>query len=219
MGERVHGHLRLASGYPLCTTALANNSPNPTPETNDDELALAVLVKRLALGIVVLFSLVVVLSLTLREPLEVVSAWFVDQFGLAGVLASTFLLDAIPFTTHEPILFFAFSGGLGYWKIFAAAATGSFCSGTLGWAIGHGLGWHPRMKRMMLRYRIGPFLHQYGVWAIAVAATTPFPFAIATWGAGAAGVPWRDVLLGSLFRIPKVLFYLTLISVGWSVGG
>lgn len=198
---------------------MANNSPNLTPPTNDDELALSVLVKRLVVGVLVLFAIVIVLSITLREPLELVSAWFVEGLGLAGVLASTFLLDAIPFTTHEPILFFAYSGGLGFWKIFAAASLGSFCSGTLGWALGHTLGWHPRIKRMMLRYKIGPFLHKYGVWAIAVAATTPFPFAIATWGAGAAGVSWRDVLLGSLFRIPKVAFYLTLISVGWSVGG
>ena len=39
------------------------------------------------------------------------------------------------------------------------------------------------------------------LWAVAVAALLPFPFAVATWTAGAIGMPWRDLFLGSLVRI------------------
>jgi membrane protein YqaA with SNARE-associated domain len=64
-------------------------------------------------------------------------------------------------------------------------------------------------------YRVTAFLERYGVWAVAIAAFTPFPFAVVTWASGACGLPVKPVLLGSLFRAPKVLLYLTIIVYGW----
>ena len=65
---------------------------------------------------------------------------------------------------------------------------------------------------------IATFMRRYGFWAIAVAAITPFPFSAATWASGAAGISPRIVLLGSLFRAPKVLFYFVLIVLSWDLG-
>ena len=64
-------------------------------------------------------------------------------------------------------------------------------------------------------------MKRYGVRAVAVAALTPFPFAIATWGAGASNVGLKPVLLGSLFRFPKVFIYLSGIAgvISFSAGG
>ncbi len=198
---------------------MANNSPNSEQLTQDDELSLATLIWRLGVSLVVLIIVIIALGLTVREPLEQFSEGFVNSFGVVGVLVATFVMDAIPFTTHEPILFFAYSGGLGFWTVFAFASAGSVGSGSLGWAMGKLVGRSAWVTRKLRRYKVTSFLNKYGVWAIAVAATTPFPFAVSTWGAGAAGVPWKPVFIGSLFRIPKVLFYLTLIALGWSVGG
>ena len=71
---------------------------------------------------------------------------------------------------------------------------------------------------MFERYKIGPFMREYGAYAVAVAAIVPFPYAITTWGAGMSNMKLRDVMLGAIFRYPKVLFYLTLIVLGWNVG-
>ena len=68
---------------------------------------------------------------------------------------------------------------------------------------------------MFERYRVGPFLRRYGIVAIAAAALLPFPYAITTWCAGTVGVRIEHLLVGALFRYPKVLFYLTIMALGW----
>ena len=193
--------------------------PGAPDAHSDDAPPLDQLLRRLAVSLVVLIAVVVVLGVTVREPLSRVSEAFVDQFGITGVLVGCMIVDAIPGLTHEPLLLFGWEGGLGYWSIFAAAGTGSMLAGFVGFGIGRLLGRAGWVHRMLHRYRVIAFLHRYGTTAIAVAALTPFPFAIATWGAGAAGIGLRPVLLGALFRYPKVLFYLSLIAVGWQASG
>lgn len=182
---------------------------------SDDVRSLLV---RMAVGMGVLLVLVVVLAMTLQEPLLQVSQRFVDAFGIGGVFVGVLLLDMVPMATHEPLLFFGYTGGLGYWPVMIAASAGSVLSGVLGWYLGGILGRHPRVQALFERYHVVHFFQRYGVAAVAVAAVTPFPFAIATWASGAAGLSFRALLLGALFRVPKVLIYLTLIVVGWAVG-
>ncbi|TNE84228.1 MAG: hypothetical protein EP330_30370 [Deltaproteobacteria bacterium] len=177
--------------------------------TEEDPLALQTLLRRLAVGFVVLMAGVAVIFKLAAEPLNAVSAAFVENFGLLGVFVGCLLIDATPGLTHEPILVVARQGGIGFWAIFVAAGTGSMLSGVLGYGIGRVLGGSAFVQRLLIRYRLREFLHRYGVRAVAIAALTPFPFAIATWGAGASQISIRSVLVGALFRYPKVLFYLS----------
>jgi membrane protein YqaA with SNARE-associated domain len=101
--------------------------------------------------------------------------------------------------------------------VFVTASAASVLAGPVGWLLGSLLGRFDLVQRMFVRYRISAFLERYGFWAVAVAALTPFPFSLATWASGAARVPLRTVLLGSLFRIPKVLFYFSIIVFGWDL--
>lgn len=182
---------------------------DPAQVTNEDPLALPTLLRRLALGFVLLLVALAVVFKLAHEPLTAVSHSFVDNFGLAGVFVGCLLIDTTPGLTHEPILVVAKQGGLGFWPIFLAAGSGSTLSGVLGYGIGRVLGGSAFLQRVLIRYRLREFLHRYGTRAVAIAALTPFPFAIATWGAGASQIPLRMVLVGALFRFPKVLFYLS----------
>ncbi|MCB9679211.1 MAG: VTT domain-containing protein [Alphaproteobacteria bacterium] len=173
---------------------------------------------RLGIGLSTLVAVFALLAYGLREPLEHVAAWFVGYAGLPGVAVLVMVVDALPLT-HEPILFLAWSGGLGFWPVWAAATVGSIASGGIGWAGGRVLGRWPFLVRLFETYHVRTFLERYGVWAVAIAAFTPFPFALATWCSGACGLPLRPVLLGSLFRAPKVLLYLAIIVYGWSLPG
>lgn len=190
-----------------------------TEPSDDVDLDLGTLARRMTVGIVGLLVVVGVLALTVREPLTAASAWFVDNFGLLGLAAGVFVLDAVPFTTHEPLLFFAYEGGIPFWTVFAVAGTASTASSLLGYSLGTLLGTLPAVRRMMRRYRLEAFLHRYGFWAIAMSATLPFPYAIATWGCGAARTPLGPMLVGALFRYPKVLFYLSLMAGVWGAVG
>jgi len=182
------------------------------PET---PLPMPVLARRLVLGIGALLAAVVVLGLTRRQPLEALSEKFVEHFGLLGIFVGIAVWDAMPLTTHEPFLFFGYSGGLGFWPVAMTASAGSVTAGFVGYAIGRLLGSWDRFHRLLIRYRIAPFLNQYGAVAIAIAAATPVPFAITTWGAGASRISLRQLAIGSLFRIPKVIVYLAVIVLGW----
>ncbi|MEZ4317322.1 MAG: VTT domain-containing protein [Myxococcota bacterium] len=176
--------------------------------------SLTSLVVRLGIGLSTLVALFGLLAWGLREPLEAFAAWFVSHTGLVGVAVLVSIVDALPLT-HEPILFLAWNGGLGFWPVWAAATVGSIASGALGWAGGRALGRWGFLTRTFETYRVTAFLDRYGVWAVAIAAFTPFPFALVTWASGACGLPLKPVLLGSLFRAPKVLLYLTIIVYGW----
>ena len=184
------------------------------PSLDDEVPSLRALLVRLGSA---LFTLVVgfaFLAWVARRPLEAFAGWFVDTFGLVGLGAFVLLVDTLPLT-HEPVLFLGLSGGLGFWPVCAAGTLGSIGAGIVGWLGGRVLGRQPWLQSLFERYRITAFLRRYGAWAVAVAALTPFPYAVTTWASGAANVPLRLVVLGSLMRGPKVLLYLSLIAAGW----
>lgn len=205
-------------GYsrPMLTMTTDQSTSDPLAR---DDMAPAALMRSLGVGLVVLFIGAAALGYVAREPLIYVSSGFVDRFGVAGIVVGCFVVDTIPGLTHEPFLLFGYTGGLGFWKVFAAAASGSVAAGPLGWAMGRLLGRLYWVQELFERHKVNAFIARYGVTAVAVAAITPFPFALATWAAGTANMPLDRLIMGSLFRIPKVAFYLTLIMLGWNVTG
>lgn len=188
------------------------SEPVPGPS---DVPSLSSLLWRLGVGLVGLLLAVALLGWTLAEPTERVAALFIGAFGAAGVFVLVLLVDAVPFLTHEPILFLAWTGGFSYWSVVALGGTASFLSGALGWSIGRALGRFQPLHDLFERYRIAPFLRRHGALAVAAGALTPFPYALTTWGAGACGVTFRQVMLGALLRYPKVVFYLSIMVFGW----
>jgi len=176
------------------------------------------LLARLFLALMVLGGLAWVASTVLEEPIEHLSATFVDGFGLMGVFVGILVLDAIPGTFHEPILILAYEGGLGFWTLVATAGTASVLSGVIGWVCGRLLRRAPFLVRMLEKYRLGPFMRRYGGRAIALAALTPFPYALTTWGAGASDVPLSTLLLGTLVRYLNITLYLGILVYGWTLG-
>jgi membrane protein YqaA with SNARE-associated domain len=188
------------------------------PGEDEKPPSVTTLLVRLGIGLSTLVAIFGLLAWAMREPVERFAAYFVDTMGLAGVAGLVLIVDSLPLT-HEPILFLGWSGGLGFWPVWAAASAGSIGAGVLGWTGGRVLGrWAP-LRAMFKRYHITAFLERYGVWAVAIAAFTPFPFALVTWASGMSGLPLRPVFLGSLVRAPKVLLYLTIIVYGWSLPG
>ncbi len=189
----------------------------PEPES-DDVPDVSWLLGRLLVALVVMGVCAWFLGTVLQGPIEALSASFVDAFGVLGVFVGVLILDAIPGTFHEPLLILAYDGGIQYGTIVLVAGTGSFLAGIVGWTCGRLLGKWPFLDHVLTKYRISAFMRRYGGRAVAIAALTPFPYAITTWGAGAADVPLSSLLVGALFRYIKVALYLAIIVYGWSLG-
>lgn len=188
---------------------------SPAALSAEDDLRPSVLLRQLAGGLVVMMALVGVLAWVAREPVEAASAWFVGTFGIAGVFVGVLLIDISVFT-NEPLLFLGYQGGLGYWSVLAAASAASVLAGPVGWAIGRMIGRSPWVQQQIRSRHIDVFLRRYGFWAVTIAALTPIPYSLATYASGASKVPLAPVLLGSLFRVPKTLFYFELMLASWN---
>ena len=181
-----------------------------------NDLNIRGMVIKTVVALILLFGAAILLGWLAREPIEKVSAFVVNRFGIAGLFVSILCVDSLPGLTNEPLLLLAISGGLGYWPILLSARAGSTLAGVVGWVIGGRLRRFESLNRMIIRYRMDIFFERYGARAIALAALTPLPFAVTTWAAGASRVKFRTLLLGCWWRVPKTWFYLTVLDYGWN---
>lgn len=185
------------------------------PQTQpDDDFDLRHLARQMLIGVPLIMVAFGVAGWAFHEPLTRISEVFVQNFGLVGLFFGVLLVDSTVFT-NEPLLFFGYAGGLGFWPVCLTASAASVLAGPVGWVMGRLVGRHPRIQAMIRNARIDVFMERYGFWAVTIAALTPIPYSLATWSSGASRMPFLPMLLGSLFRIPKTLFYFVIITVGW----
>lgn len=177
-------------------------------------------VVRFVIGVVVLVAVVGALGWLFRAPMSDLAGAFVAEFGTPGIFFGMLLVDsyAFPPLAHEPVLFMAHAGGLGFWKVCLVAGTGSFLAGPLGYGVGRLLGRVPYVRRQLRRTGIRPIMRRRGVWVVVLAAVSPVPFSAATHVAGALRVPFWPFVAACTLRYPKVAAYLGMIAFGWSLG-
>lgn len=192
--------------------------PKPPPSSHPDPEGARhrprALMAQMAVGLVGLTVAIGMLAYALEPAIVSAGEVFVAYLGMPGVFLGVLLTDTF-FLANEPILGIAYAGGMPFWPVAAVACVASMLAGVLGWGLGRALGLSPWIRRRVERNGIHALLMRWGVWAVAVAAISPVPYGAATWAAGAAGVPVRVVVLGSLFRIPRVILYFWLVVSVW----
>lgn len=190
------------------------NTPSLVPVLERPVLA------RFFLGVFVLVAGVALLGWAFRAPISALAAHFVGQFGIIGVLLGMLVVDsyAFPPLAHEPILFFAHAGGLGFFEVTLMAGTGSFLAGPTGYLIGFLLSRCRWVERQLRRTGVASVMRRRGVFVVAIAAVSPVPFSASSYAAGALRVPFGPFLLACSLRYPKVALYLGMIAFGWSLG-
>ena len=177
---------------------------------------------KLLFGFVVIFGLSALLGLYFNEPLEAAGRVLIERFGLAGLAASTFVVDCIPTPLgYIPFMLLANMGGVSNTTIFTVCFGASFSAGLTGYALGHQVGMPARVDAWMhARHpRVRALLDTHGVWGVVFIAALPLPLALGTWTAGALRLPFKRVALALLVRIPKTAFFLAMIESGQMVGG
>jgi membrane protein YqaA with SNARE-associated domain len=185
-------------------------------EAAPEDLSVATLARRLVVGLGLFTLGMTALSWMFSAYIEAGSEWFVDRFGLMGILFGVALIDSFPGTFNEPFLVMGYTSGAGFWRVWFVSSLGSFLSAFSGYGIGWLAASRPGMHALFERFRVGAFMKKYGPVALIVAAVTPLPFALFTWSAGATGLPLRYILVAGLFRFVKIGFYMALIAAGWA---
>ena len=191
---------------------------DPTHSPDDDWVPLpwTTLLFRLVIGIVALGGVLAAVGWLARGPLTAWSAWLVADLGYRGLFLGVILFDSTPFTTHDPLLLAALFSGYPLLPLGLTVSAGAFVAAWVNWLGGRWLGRRsPRLTALLVRYKIPSFLRYYGAWAMVVAGVIPMPFAIAAWGAGAAGVPPASLLAGAVARSIKVVIATALLQWSW----
>ncbi len=175
--------------------------------------------KKILVGLIVLLLATGALGFILREPLARFSLAMVERFGLPGLFVGVMVVDSwvLPPLTHEPLLLFAYAGGVGPWVVFGVASVASVCAGPLGYVLGRLLGRVQRVRDKLDKSALQTLMRDKGALVVAAAAITPIPFAVTTWLAGALKTPFVPFVIACLVRVLKVAVYFGLIVAGWSI--
>jgi len=168
--------------------------------------------------VVLLFAAVAALWFWLRGPLVGMSASFVERFGGPGVAIGFFLPDAflIPFP-NDTFALLGLAGGLGVGPVIAWGTGGSILGGCTGWLIGRKLRRTRLVERLMATGRgreLEDAVRRRGALVVAVAAITPLPYSVASWAAGAVGMPLGSFVLVSLTRVIRVASSVYIMQLG-----
>ncbi|RME24857.1 MAG: hypothetical protein D6798_10220 [Deltaproteobacteria bacterium] len=177
---------------------------------------------KLAAGCASVLAVAAACGVLLRDPLVQWGTLFLGRFGMQGLFVGVWITDSsiVPMTS-EPLIMLAISAGARPFEVLFLASLASACAGPTGWVAGRLLAGHTPLGPWLARRHpdVTGFLTRYGARFVAVAALLPFPFAVSTWLAGASAVRFRHLLLASLLRIPKTVFYGLLIVGGWAATG
>lgn len=176
-------------------------------------------IARVVFGFLAIVGVLALVGATLREPITAAGQAVVERLGLPGLFAAVVVLDPVPGIGFQTVLFFGYTGGIPMVPLMLVSWIGVIVAAVMMWGVGRGFSGWKGLVDFLERWRVGPMLRAYGPRAIAVAAVAPFPFGVATFGAGVMRVPVRAVVFGAAFRGVKVVATAAAFWLGWGVGG
>ena len=189
--------------------------------SEDDPVSSGRLALRTVLGLLALFVFMAIGALYLKAPLEEAGRWFFEAFGLPGMFVGTALSDflGVPIPV-DVYLAAAVTAKTPTIPALLVASVASVVGGNMAYALGAWFERVPLLKSLVARFKAKgeAAFERWGVAAVAIAAWTPVPFSIICWAAGAFKMPWKRFFLTSLHRVPRVVLYYYVITLGWSAG-
>jgi hypothetical protein len=175
----------------------------------------------LAIGFAVAFAIALVVGAFFREPLQAVGVYCVSTFGLPGLTAAVFLIDAIPTPlSYVPFMLLALEGGLDFTAVLMASAGASYAAGLFGYATGRLVGMPDRVARWMAQKhpQARELISRHGAWGIALVGILLVLLVLGTLTGGALGVRAHLAAAALLVRLPKTFLYLLMLESGLSMG-
>lgn len=200
---------------PLSAPPASDAPPGPLPEGEVDAKKL---LRQLIVGVVLIIALFAGLGYFVQEPVEAFAKAWVNATGLVGLFGATVLLDSVPAPIPPDVFMgFALLGGKGLWEASLVTGAASVLGGNLAWLLGRSsarIAWVRRLlegKGKQSAYLVA----RNARLAIVLGALTPLPFSVSCIAGGAVGMPWAHLFPLTLLRIPRMVFYLYIMQLGW----
>ncbi|MFB6265281.1 MAG: YqaA family protein [Bradymonadaceae bacterium] len=190
-------------------------------EPDVEEPTLAGIARDALLFTILVVGLIFLAGLLLRAPLRNAADWLVAEMGMTGMFVGIFVADA--FTVPIPpdtYLFLGIAADTDLVATLAVCSLASVAGGNVAYWIGPYIERIPLLESRLenFRPRGEALFSKWGGWAVSVAAMTPVPFSVVSWLAGIYRMPYSRFLAASLVRIPRIVGYYALYSLGWAPG-
>lgn len=166
----------------------------------------------------IMFAAIMLGAVFLREPLEALAHWIVEELGLIGVFVGVLATDALTVPIPpDTYLFVAVASHTPVVPMLAVCCAGSIIAGSIAYRLGPYIQRLPFLRARLERFRPrGEKLFlKYGTWTVAIAALTPIPFSVTCWLAGIYKMPYRPFVAATFVRIPRLVGYYFLFELGW----
>jgi membrane protein YqaA with SNARE-associated domain len=176
------------------------------------------LVRQLVIGIVLIIVLFAALGYFVKEPVEAFAKAWVGSTGLAGLFLATAVVDTFPAPIPPDVFMgFALLGGKGLWEASLVTGVASVLGGNFAWLLGRSSARIAWVRRLLEgKGKQSAYLVQRNArLAIVLGALTPLPFSVSCIAGGAVGMPWTQLFPLTLLRIPRMVFYLYIMQLGW----
>jgi membrane protein YqaA with SNARE-associated domain len=184
------------------------------------ETAFAIL--RLVVGLALLVGFVSILGWRYRDELTHFGEWFVDRFGVVGMIVGTALADGIHFPLPPQFyLLTGIAGGYGGYVTFFAVLLGSEIGSFLAYSIGGIASKTKLVERFVSKPRamLERVIDRQGYVGLGIATFLPISWCILCATIGAMHFPSskakRALCVLFLMRVPKVLLSYVVIVYAW----
>lgn len=173
---------------------------------------------RLVVGLAVLVGFVSILGWRYRDELTHFGQWFVDRFGVAGMVIGTALADGL----HVPLppqfyLLTGVAGGYGGYVTFFAVLLGSEIGSFLAYSIGGAASKTMLVARFVAKPRtiLERIIDRQGYVGLAIATLLPISWCVLCATIGAMRLPKRALAVLFVMRVPKLLLSFAVIHYAW----
>lgn len=180
------------------------------------------LIARSFIGLVAIFSITALFGILIGDHIAVAAHLVIETLGLLGVGACVFAAEVfglpVPPSTYT---FAAIAGDSPVTAILLISFGTSIAGASLAYLLGPYIGRLPVIRDWLERFRSdGEMLFQkWGIWTVGIAAITPLPFTICCWLAGIYRMAYVPFFAATLVRVPRLLLYYAVFSLGWTGAG
>lgn len=175
-------------------------------------------VLRMVASFAVFIAIISFLGWAYHAELSTFGSWFVDRFGIVGMISGAFLADSCHFPIPPQFyLLTGIAGGHHVAVVVLAVLLGSEMGGFTAFAIARSLGGSrflaPRLAGP--REMITRLMERRGSLGLAMATLLPVSYSILCMAGGAMRLPYRAYGVLAIMRVPRILLSCAAILVVW----
>lgn len=175
-------------------------------------------VLRLVAGFAAFVGIISFLGWAYHAELSTFGRWFVDRFGIVGMVSGAFLADSCHFPIPPQFyLLTGIAGGHHVVAVVLAVLLGSEMGGLTAFALARSIGGSRFVAARLTgpRELITKLMERRGALGLALATLLPVSFSLLCMAGGAMRLPYRAYGILAVMRVPRILLSCAAILLVW----